>query len=208
LPDCLIRQDTDKQAGHKRNKVKSQSSHPSTVSGKRKWPKTVKAKRTGLTESPKFDTRGSSTMNKDLDHLKLLGILHTVWGILSIVLGLIFGLIYIGIGASTMASPNSFSEDSGISASAFGGIFIGVGIVALIVALIYGILLMMAGGKLRKQQGYGFCFFVAILDLLGFPSIILGIFTLIVLNRPTVKALFKGGSIPGSTAQAIPPAAS
>jgi ABC-type phosphate transport system permease subunit len=147
-------------------------------------------------------------MNKDLDHLKLLGILHIVWGILSILLGLIFGLIYVGIGASAIASPNNYSEDSGISAGAVGGIFIGVGIVALVVALIYGILIIMAGGKLRKQRGYGFCFFVAIVDLLGFPSIILGIFTLIVLSRPTVKALFKGGSVPGSAAQAIPPAAS
>jgi hypothetical protein len=74
--------------------------------------------------------------------------------------------------------------------------------VFLIAAVIYGILMLMAGGKLRKQRGYGFCFFVAIVDLLGFPSIILGIFTLIVLNRPTVKELFKGGAMPpGAAAQ-------
>jgi ABC-type phosphate transport system permease subunit len=151
---------------------------------------------------------GPSTMNKDLDHLKLLGVLHTIWGLLSIVFGLIFGIIYIGIGVAAAASPNTTSEDSSMSSGAVGGIFIGLGIVFLVAALIYGILMIMAGGKLRKQRGYGFCFFVGILDLLGFPSIILGIFTLMVLSRSTVKELFKGGgAISGSTAQAIPPIA-
>jgi ABC-type phosphate transport system permease subunit len=146
-------------------------------------------------------------MNKDLDHLKLLGILHTVWGIISIVIGLIFGLIYVGLGVAAMNSRD-VSEESGVSAGAVGGLLIGVGVFALIVAVVYGVLVMMAGGKLRAQRGYGFCFFVAIVDLLGFPSIILGIFTLVVLSRPTVKDLFKGGQIPGSAAQAVPPGAS
>jgi hypothetical protein len=147
-------------------------------------------------------------MNKDLDHLKLLGILHTIWGILAILFGLLFGIMYIGIGAAAAASPNTTTDDSGMSSGVFGGIFIVLGIVFLVAAVIYGILMIMAGGKLRKQRGYGFCFFVAILDLLGFPSIILGIFTLIVLNRPTVKELFKGGAIPpGSAAQTVPPIA-
>jgi hypothetical protein len=139
-------------------------------------------------------------MNKDLDHLKILGILHTIWGILAILFGLLFGIMYIGIGAAAAASPNSTTEDTGMSSGTFGGIFIVIGIVFLGAAAIYGILLIMAGGKLRKQRGYGFCFFVAILDLLGFPSIILGIFTLIVLNRSTVKELFKGGAIPPGAA--------
>jgi hypothetical protein len=149
---------------------------------------------------------GLSTMNKDLDHLKLLGVLHTIWGILAIVFGLIFGIIYIGIGVATAASPNT-ATDTGMSAGAFGGIFIGLGIGFLVAAVIYGILMLLAGGKLRKQRGHGFCFFVGILDLLGFPSIILGIFTLMVLSRPTVKELFKGGAVSGSAVQAVPPVA-
>jgi hypothetical protein len=141
-------------------------------------------------------------MNRDLEHLKLLGILHTIWGVLAILFGLLFGIMYIGIGAAAAASPNSTTDDSGMSSGAFGGIFIVLGIVFLVAAVIYGVLMIMAGGKLRKQRGYGFCFFVAIVDLLGFPSIILGIFTLIVLNRPTVKELYKGGAIPpGATVQ-------
>ena len=143
-------------------------------------------------------------MNKDLDHLKLLGLFHTIWGVLSILFGLAFGILYIALGA------NSNLEISGdLSPSTAHGIFIGVGIVVMVISLIYGILMILAGGMLRKQRGYGFCFFVSILDLLGFPSVILGIFTLMVLLRPTVKQLFKGdGTLPPITAaQTVSPVA-
>jgi hypothetical protein len=141
-------------------------------------------------------------MNKDLSHLKLSGILHIIWGALAILSGLLFGIIFIVLGA------NPSVEISGnMSPEAAHGMFLGVGIGTMVLSLIYGILLIMAGGMLRKQRGYGFCFFVSILDLLGFPSIILGIFTLIVLVRPTVKVLFKGGGTlpPVTAAQAVSP---
>jgi hypothetical protein len=127
-------------------------------------------------------------MNKDLSHLKLLGVLHTIWGVLAILFGLAFGILYIALGA------NANVEISGnLSPGTAHEIFMVVGIVVIVLSSIYGILMMVAGGMLRKQRGYGFCFFVSILDLLSFPGIVLGIFTLIVLLRPTVKELFKGG---------------
>ena len=126
-------------------------------------------------------------MNKDLDHLKLLGLFHTIWGVLSILFGLAFGVLYIALGAN-----QNLEITGNLSPSAAHQVFIVLGIVAIVISAIYGILMMMAGSMLRKQRGYGFCFFISILDLLGFPSIILGVFTLIVLNRPTVKELFKG----------------
>jgi hypothetical protein len=135
-------------------------------------------------------------MNKDLSHLKLLGIFHTIWGALSILFGLAFGILYIALGS------NSDMEISGnMSPEAAHQIFLVVGVVTMVLSVIYGVLMIMAGGMLRKQRGYRFCFFISILDLLGFPSIILGIFTLIVLLRPTVKELFKGGgALPPVTA--------
>ena len=143
-------------------------------------------------------------MNKDLDHLKLLGILHTIWGALAIVGGSLFGLLYI-----VLASGGNMEVSGNLSPEAARGIFFGIGIVAVVSTAIYGILLIIAGGKLRKQRAYGFCFFVGILDLLTFPGIVLGIFTLIVLMRPTVKELFKGHDTPPSlkSAQATSPVA-
>jgi hypothetical protein len=143
-------------------------------------------------------------MNKDLNHLKLLGIFHTVWGILAILFGLLFGIVYIAIGV------NSSLEISGnLRPETAHQIFQVVGLVALVLSSIYGILMIIAGGKLRKQRSYGFCFFVSILDLFGFPSIVLGIFTLMVLVRPTVKDLFKAGGVrpPVTTARTVLPVA-
>ena len=143
-------------------------------------------------------------MNKDLNHLKLLGIFHTIWGALAILFGLLFGILYIAIGA------NSSLEISGnLPPETAHQIFQVVGLVALVLSSIYGILMIVAGGKLRKQRSYKFCFFVSILDLFGFPSIVLGIFTLMVLLRPTVKDLFKasGALPPGTSARTVLPVA-
>ena len=141
-----------------------------------------------------------TTMNKDLDHLKLLGIFHTILGVLAILFGLAFGILYIALGAN----PN-LEVSGNLSPSNARELLIVVGIVVLVLSSTYGILMIIAGGMLRKHRGYGFCFFVSILDLLGFPSLILGIFTLIVLVRPTVKELFKGGGAlpPVTTAQTV-----
>jgi hypothetical protein len=131
-------------------------------------------------------------MNKDLDHLKLLGIFHIIWGALAIFFGLGFGLLYI-----VLASVGTMEVSGNVTPETARQVFVVLGIVAIVLCSIYGIVVILAGSKLRKQRGYRFCFFVSILDLFSFPGILLGIFTLIVLMRPTVKELFKGhGALP------------
>jgi hypothetical protein len=131
-------------------------------------------------------------MNKDLDHLKLLGIFHIIWGVLAILFGSGFGLLYI-----VLASVGTMEVSGNTNPETARQILVVFGIVAIVLSSIYGIVVIMAGSKLRKQRGYRFCFFVSILDLLSFPGLVLGIFTLIVLVRPTVKELFKGhGALP------------
>jgi hypothetical protein len=143
-------------------------------------------------------------MDKDLEHLKLLGIFHYIWGALACLAGLI-GVVYLIIGVALMMSPPDSSDDSS-SSVAGGAVLIGLGIVIFLICEIYGIAAIMAGGKYRKhQRGYWFCFVLAIITLLSFPiGTILGIFSLIVLNRPSVKTLFQGGTLSGVTAVAPP----
>jgi hypothetical protein len=140
-------------------------------------------------------------MEKDLEHLKLLGIFHYIWGALSLIGGIFIGGYFLVIGIILMNNPptSASSEDSG-TAGAVGGIMIAVGIVLFLIVVVYGILTLMAGGKYRKHQGgYWFCFILAIVTLVigGIPGIVLGIFSLIVLSRESVKALFRGQSLPG-----------
>ena len=149
-------------------------------------------------------------MEKDLEHLKLLGIFHYIWGALSLIGAICIGAYFVVIGIVLMNNPQSISssDDSG-TAGAVGGIMIAVGIVLFLIVVVYGILTLMAGGKYRKHQGgYWFCFILAIVTLVigGIPGIVLGIFSLIVLSRESVKALFKGQSLPGTgSVVATPP---
>src|ERR1700677_1597663 len=149
-------------------------------------------------------------MEKDLEHLKLLGIFHYIWGALSLIGGLFLGAYFVVIGVVLITNPSATSstEESG-SAGVVGGVMIAIGVVAFLIVVVYGILTLMAGGKYRKHQGgYWFLFILAIITLIigGIPGIVLGIFSLIVLGRPSVKALIKGESLPGTgSVLATPP---
>jgi hypothetical protein len=148
-------------------------------------------------------------MEKDLAHLKLLGIFHYIWGALSLIGAICIGAYFVVIGIVVMNNPQSLSssDDSG-TAGMIGGIMIGAGVVLFLIVVVYGILTLMAGGKYRKHQGgYWFCFILAIVTLVigGIPGIALGIFSLIVLSRESVKAVFKGQSLPGTGSVVVTP---
>ena len=148
-------------------------------------------------------------MEKDLEHLKLLGIFHYIWGALSLIGGIVIGGYFLVIGIILMNNPpTSTSSEDSRTASMVGGILIGVGVVLFFIVVVYGILTLMAGGKYRKHQGgYWFCFILAIVTLVigGIPGIVLGIFSLIVLSRDSVKALFRGQSLPGTGSMVATP---
>jgi nitrogen fixation/metabolism regulation signal transduction histidine kinase len=148
-------------------------------------------------------------MEKDLEHLKLLGIFHYIWGGLSLIGGICIGGYFLVIGIVLMNNPptSTSTEDPGTT-SMVGGIMIGVGVVLFLIVVVYGILTLMAGGKYRKHQGgYWFCFILAIVTLVigGIPGIVLGIFSLMVLSRDSVKTLFRGQSLPGTGAVVATP---
>lgn len=133
-------------------------------------------------------------MNKDLDNLKLLSIFHYVLAGLCI-FPLLYGLFYVVIGiffgAMIASSPNS--NDNGPPAVLFGGIFVLIGAVIAIIALVIGLLFVKTGRNLSKQQSYTFCFVVSCISCLFVPfGTILGIFTIIVLSKDSVKAIFNG----------------
>jgi hypothetical protein len=143
-------------------------------------------------------------MEQDISQLRLLSIFNYVFAGLWILGGLLFGGLYI-VGGMFMANAQT-TEDSTISGAAAGGIFTIIGIVIGLIFIIVGVICWISGNCLRKHKGYGFSFLIAILHLFNFPlGTALGVFTLVVLNRPTVKALFKGEALPtvGGTAPAV-----
>ncbi len=137
--------------------------------------------------------------DRDREHLNLLGIFHyVVAGIL--LCPCAYGLAYAGMGGlfSSMAQelgqqtpnapPEELVESMGMFVSIFGG-GISLASLTLMGCGVY------AGYCLQKQKKRVFCVVTAALLLLFIPlGTILGVFTLIVLGRPTVLDLFEGRS--------------
>ena len=141
-------------------------------------------------------------MNKDLEHLKLISIFHYIVGGLACFCGLLW-ILYIVSGIILIFASGSMASDDRMGASIGGVVAIVVGVFLFVLFEAYGILSIIAGRKYAKRQGYWFCFVLAVFTCLNFPlGTALGVFTIVVLNRPSVKALFQGLPAAGP---AIPP---
>ena len=136
-------------------------------------------------------------MNKDLEHLKLLSIFHYVYAGLTALFSC-FPIIHVGLGVLFILMPETAGGGGDPPPKLMGWIFIGVGLAIIVIGWTVAILRAIAGRCLARRRAYWYCFAIAILDCLSVPlGTVLGVFTLIVLVRPTVKALF-GVAAPGT----------
>lgn len=134
-------------------------------------------------------------VNQDLEHLKILSILFYVLAGLCL-FPMLFGLLYMVMGiffGATMMSADLPTRPGEPPPALFGGIFVFVGLAISLIFGVIGFLALKTGKNLSKKQGYTFCFVVACLVCLWMPlGTILGVFTIIVLMRDSVKAIFNG----------------
>jgi len=71
------------------------------------------------------------------------------------------------------------------------GLALGMVIAMITLGLAFAVCLVVAGRKLAQQSGYTFCLVMAALSCLVVPlGTVLGVFTILVLLRPTVKERF------------------
>jgi hypothetical protein len=72
-----------------------------------------------------------------------------------------------------------------------GGMLIAMGSLFFVIGLVCAVLVIMAGRNLAAQRGYTFCLVIAALECLSVPiGTALGVFTIVVLQRESVKELF------------------
>ena len=129
-------------------------------------------------------------MNQDLEHLKLLSIFHYVAaGMAAMVACIPFIHFFMGLALATGAFSNSDPEARPVGfvimlfALAF--IFLGWGFAALVA---------LAGRSLAKRKRYTFCLVMAGIECIFMPvGTVLGVFTIIVLVRDSVKEMFQSG---------------
>jgi hypothetical protein len=130
-------------------------------------------------------------MTQDEDHLRILSILYYVLGGLML-LGGIGPLVFVLIGAMILNGPSG-GYGPPIEMAWF---FIGMGSVFGVLLVALAVCSFFAGYSLSQRRNYIFCFVIACLTCLHMPlGTLLGVFTLIVLSRPTVKEMFNMGPV-------------
>ncbi len=131
-------------------------------------------------------------MNQDTEHLRLLSIFHYVVAGAGAFLSF-FPLLYTVLGIVFVVLSRHPSHDLSQTPppAALGWIFVGLGVFLCLLGLIFSLFIFLAGRALGNRQHYNFVFVVACVECLFVPfGTVLGVFTLIVLSRPSAKALF------------------
>ena len=126
-------------------------------------------------------------MNKDAEHLDLLAVFHYVVAGLT-ALGSLIPLIHLTIGIG-MASGR-LAEDDPV-AREIGLVFILIATVLILMGLTFAVFVVLAGRNLHRRRRYMFCLVMAGLLCVVMPfGTALGVFTIIVLMRDSVRRLF------------------
>jgi hypothetical protein len=136
-------------------------------------------------------------MNHDTEQLQLLAIFHyVVAGVAA--LCSFFPLLYSVMGGFLLYAAQQPSPSNQKAPPAFlGWIFIAVGAVLFLTGLTMAICILIAARCLSGRKGYSFALVMGCIECLFVPfGTILGVFTIIVLSRQSVKALFSDRQTP------------
>ena len=125
----------------------------------------------------------------DEQHLRLLGIFHYVVGALTALFAMI-PLIHFSLGLFFVLAP-PHSTQGGPPPAFIGWFFMILGGTLFLCGESFAGCVFAAGRFIRSRCRYWFVFVVACLQCAFFPfGTVLGVFTIVVLSRPSVKQLF------------------
>jgi hypothetical protein len=132
-------------------------------------------------------------MSEDEDQLRLLSVFFYILGGLSALCACI-PFIHLAVGIALVTGSLPMPQNGPQPPAMFGWLFIVLASTFIIVGWAYGIGMVIAGRQLQRRRAYVFCLVMAALSCLNMPlGTVLGILTLIVLLRPSVKLLFEKG---------------
>ena len=140
----------------------------------------------------------------DNEHLKLLSIFHYISGGITVAFSLFFIMYFFFISflirmVTTMDDYDTYNE---VPPQVFKIIFLVFGLIGFF-ALLYGILQIVSGYFMKKRSNRIFSFVIGIISMLSIPwGTILGIMTVIVLSRESVKEQY---DLNRSQIEALPP---
>jgi hypothetical protein len=134
--------------------------------------------------------------DQDTSHLNTLSIFYYILAGLQCLGGCV-GIIYIGLGVMLGLAGAAGGNHGGDAAAGatMGGALACVGVVILVIVGGLAYLNFLAGQSLRQRKRLALIYVMAAIACLNLPlGTILGIFTFVVLSRPSVKASFENAS--------------
>lgn len=137
-------------------------------------------------------------MNQDNEHLRLLAIFHYIVAGLAALFSF-FPLLYTAMGAIFLFAARHGTPKPGeeLPPEILGWLFVAFGALFFLAGTTMAICILLAGISLSRRRCYWFAFVVACIECIFIPfGTILGIFTIIVLSRESVKALFLTAQAP------------
>ena len=129
-------------------------------------------------------------MDEDLQYLKLLSIFHYIVGGLAALFAF-FPVMYVVIGILAVWVPGSLDTEGEAMPLVIGWIFIIIGAVLMVFGWAFALCVILAGRYLARQVRYMFCMVIGAIECIFMPfGTVLGVFTIVVLARPSVKKMF------------------
>ena len=126
----------------------------------------------------------------DNEHLKLLSIFHYVVSGLAALFACL-PIIHLVIGLFLILVPEKFGHGSNQPPAFIGWFFVIFASVFILVGWTIAILILLTGRFMARRKHHTFCFVVACVECVFMPfGTVLGVFTILVLNRQSVKGLF------------------
>ena len=129
-------------------------------------------------------------MSQDTEHLKLLSIFHYVAaGMAALVACIPFLHFFMGIALATGAFGDTDPE-----ARPVGIVMALVALCFIVLGWVFAALVAIAGRNLSRRRNYTYCLVMAGVECIFMPvGTVLGVFTIIVLVRDSVKEMFGKG---------------
>ena len=138
-------------------------------------------------------------MNEDLEHLRLLSIFYYLMAVL-IALFSLLPVVHLVLGMAMAFEWGDFGQDP--PPAFIGWIVSCIAGFLILLGLTCAACFALAGRNLARHRSWIFCMVIAGIACTMMPvGTVLGVFTILVLNRPSVRALFAGSPSPPAPLQ-------
>ncbi len=129
--------------------------------------------------------------NRDVDHLRLLSVFQYILAAL-LGLGGCFPVVYLFLGVMMLTGRlPGLNQQQDVSMAMFGTMFMGFAALAMAIIWTQAFCMFLTGHYLSRRSHYMFCLVITSIECLFVPlGTILGVFTILVLDRDSVKTLF------------------